>query len=559
MFSRLKLWLLIPFAVLAFQVSAQTTVTFRIDANDFITSGGVMVNNVVSIAGNFSSRGGTLPDWTPQAGAMTSQGNNIWTKTIVFSGGLVAMDSLFWKYVQGSSWTDGDEGNDWFDSSPDCKKPGENYNRKWLIPTSGTWLVSSKWGLCPTIEAVGPPELTTAALTSITQTTALTGGTITSGGGSTVSARGVCWSTSPNPTIALTTKTSNGTGTGTFASPITGLTLNTTYYVRAYATNETTTAYGNELTFTTLPDAATLPVLSTNSISGINQNSAISGGNITSEGSSAVIARGVCWGTSANPTIALSTKTVDGSGTGSFTSNITGLTLNTTYFVRAYATNASGTSYGNQRNFTTEIPPATIPVLTTLPVTLVTQTGAMSGGDITNNGGSPVTLSGLCWSTSPNPTVALTTKTILGTTFGTFENSITGLTPGTLYYLRAYATNVAGTGYGNQISFSSVGVGDSTVITFKVDLTDFLAGGGTINQIVSIAGSFTDRGGNLPNWTPASGGMTNLGNNIWSKTVTFKGSGVTTDSLFWKYVQGSDWADGDEGNDWPNFTPDCTY
>lgn len=97
------------------------------------------------------------------------------------------------------------------------------------------------------------PVSTTTATSSITSTGAISGGTISSDGGGTVTARGVVWSTSTNPTISLTTKTTDGTGTGSFASTITGLTANTQYYVRSYATNSTGTSYGNEITFTTLP------------------------------------------------------------------------------------------------------------------------------------------------------------------------------------------------------------------------------------------------------------------------------------------------------------------
>ena len=92
--------------------------------------------------------------------------------------------------------------------------------------------------------------LTTTTVTDITQTTAKSGGNITSDGGATVTARGVCWSTSQTPTIA-DNKTSNGTGAGSFTSAISGLTANTTYYVRAYATNSNGTAYGSAMSFTT--------------------------------------------------------------------------------------------------------------------------------------------------------------------------------------------------------------------------------------------------------------------------------------------------------------------
>lgn len=99
------------------------------------------------------------------------------------------------------------------------------------------------------------------------------------------------------------------------------------------------------------------PTVITTAISGINSFSAVSGGNVTSDGNSAVTVRGVCWDIATNPTVALSTKTNDGSGTGSFVSNITGLTLGITYYVRAYATNAVGTSYGAEFSFTTVIGP----------------------------------------------------------------------------------------------------------------------------------------------------------------------------------------------------------
>jgi hypothetical protein len=94
-------------------------------------------------------------------------------------------------------------------------------------------------------------SISTDAVIEITSTTAKSGGNISADGGATVTARGVIWATSQNPTIALTTKTTNGTGTGAFTSELPSLAANTTYYVRAYATNSTGTAYGNEVTFKT--------------------------------------------------------------------------------------------------------------------------------------------------------------------------------------------------------------------------------------------------------------------------------------------------------------------
>jgi hypothetical protein len=299
------------------------------------------------------------------------------------------------------------------------------------------------------------PTLTTTTATSITNTTAASGGNITDDGGEAITARGVCWSTSPNPVLSGS-HTSDGTGAGVFTSNITGLTANTVYYVRAYATNSVGTAYGNEITFTSTNTSTALPTVSTASTSGITMTTATSGGDVTNDGGAAVTARGVCWSTTANPTVALSTKTTDGTGTGVFTSAITGLTANTTYHVRAYATNSVGTSYGGDSTFITASAP-TIPVITTTAISAITNTTASSGGTISSDGGSPVTVRGVCWSTTANPTTALSTKTTDGTGIGTFSSAITSLTANTTYHVRAYATNSIGTAYGNDLSFTTTG------------------------------------------------------------------------------------------------------
>jgi uncharacterized protein (TIGR02145 family) len=295
-------------------------------------------------------------------------------------------------------------------------------------------------------ECLTPPVLTTASVSAITETTAQSGGTITSDGGAAVTARGVCWSTSPTPTIA-DSKSSDGAGTGSYASSIIGLTGNTPYYVRAYASNSVGTGYGTARTFTTSP---LLPVLTTTAVSGITQTTAQSGGNITSDGGATVTARGVCWSTNPTPTIADS-KSSDGAGTGSFVSSIVSLTGNTPYYVRAYATSSVGTGYGNAIPFTTS---PLLPVLTTTAVSGITETTAECGGTITSDGGAAVTARGVCWSTNPTPTIA-DSKSSDGAGTGSFTSSIIGLTAGTPYYVRAYATNSAGTGYGNEVSFLS--------------------------------------------------------------------------------------------------------
>jgi hypothetical protein len=224
------------------------------------------------------------------------------------------------------------------------------------------------------------------------------------------------------------------------SAELTGLQSATLYHFRIIASNAINKIYSGDLTFTTAPSS---PILTTGAVSSITGTSASGGGDISHDGGSPVTARGVCYGTAPEPSLSNS-YTTNGSGTGAFTSNISGLTPGTIYYVRAYATNGIGTAYGNELNFKT----ATVPTVTTSAATAVNGTTAKAGGTITNDGGSTVTVSGLCWSTSPIPTTANSFNT-------SFTADMTGLIPGTVYYVRAYATNIAGTGYGIQISFNS--------------------------------------------------------------------------------------------------------
>lgn len=198
--------------------------------------------------------------------------------------------------------------------------------------------------------------VSTADITEITTTSAKCGGDISDDGNSFVTQRGICWNASPNPTIN-NQYTSDGNGSGSYTSTLSGLVEGVTYYVRAYAINSMGTVYGEEKNFitgTTPPPPTNQPTVTTNTVSNISATSATCGGNVTSDGNSAVTTKGVCWSTSQNPTIA-NNKTNDGQGLGLFTSNITGLTSSTTYYVRAYATNSNGTSYGEQKSFKTTI------------------------------------------------------------------------------------------------------------------------------------------------------------------------------------------------------------
>lgn len=296
---------------------------------------------------------------------------------------------------------------------------------------------------------ISTPVLTTADVKEITYSTAAAGGDVTDDGGSSVVTRGVCWSINPGPTVSDSMVTVTG-GLGNFTCSIINLSPNTTYYARAFATNVDYVGYGNEVTFKTIEN--TVPVLTTTAISSVESTSALSGGNITSDGGLSITARGVCWSTSQNPTVSDNT-TLDGDSTGIFTSSITGLSQGITYYVRAYATNSLGTSYGTTISFKTLAPPT----VTTSSITALAQTFAKLGGIITDSGGVSITARGICWSISSNPTIALSTRTSDARgAGGAFTSSLTGLTPNTKYYVRAYATNRIGTSYGSEISFSTI-------------------------------------------------------------------------------------------------------
>ena len=300
------------------------------------------------------------------------------------------------------------------------------------------------------IDIIAPtqiPTLITIPADTITANTAITGGNIISDGCLPITQKGVCWGNTVNP-IITGNHTQNGSGSGAFSSTITGLSANNIFYVRAYAINNHGTAYGNNVSFTTLPP--TIPIITTTAISAITNNSAESGGVIVSDGGASIISRGVCWSTIHNP-IVTGGHTTDGTGTGNFTSNIIGLTANTLYYIRAYATNSAGTAYGNELNFTTG---TTSPTLTTSIVSNITDTTAISGGNITDDGGAIIISRGVCWSTVQNPVVT-GSHTTNGSGIGSFTSSITGLSANIHYFIRAYATNSVGTSYGNEINFTS--------------------------------------------------------------------------------------------------------
>jgi uncharacterized protein (TIGR02145 family) len=455
----------------------------------------------------------------------TSSVTNV-TVTSATSGGVISKDGGAAVTARGVCWstsstpvisgshTSDDKGTGSFTSSLASLTPNTLYH----VRAYATNSVGTAYGneVTFTTTPIVVATLTTTAITSITLTSAVSGGNISSDGNGTVTARGVCWATTTGPT-STNSITTDSTGTGAFTSNLSGLLPGTIYYVRAYATNSAGTAYGNEVSFTT--SSIVVPTLTTTAATAITLTTATAGGNITADGGGAVTARGTCWATTANPTITNS-KTTNGTGTGVFTSSLTALLPNTTYHIRAYATNSVGTAYGNDLSFITSS--IIVPTVTTTAATLVTLTTAVTGGNVTADGGGTVTAKGVCWATATAPTIA-GSKTTDGTGTGVFTSNLSVLLPGTTYYVRAYATNSAGTAYGNEISFTTTSIAVATLTTTAAT---------AITQTTATAG------GNI---TADGGGAVTVRGTCWattinpsitdSKTTDGTGTGIFTSSL----------------------------
>jgi len=210
------------------------------------------------------------------------------------------------------------------------------------------------------------PVVQTSPISEITENSARSGGTVIVAGISDILSRGVCWSILENPTT-LDAHTSDGAGTGSYTSILQNLDPNTTYFVRAYAENSSGIAYGNQRTFKTNQDI-NLPVVITANPENVTMTTADLGGDVTSEGTSQVTEKGVCWSQSPLPTT-VDSKQICGAGQGQFETTVTGLIASTHYFTRAYAINDHGTAYGSVKEFNTEgFPPPPSDVILPLAV-----------------------------------------------------------------------------------------------------------------------------------------------------------------------------------------------
>ena len=295
----------------------------------------------------------------------------------------------------------------------------------------------------------GTPNVKTVEVSDLTCTTAKVSADVIDGNGSSVKERGVCWGTNVIPTIN-DDHAPNGSGTGNYSVSLSELLPGQTYCVRAYAINDVGTAYGDTLSFTTVE--ALLPTVNTSSVVDVEWRTAMCGGEVSNEGGVTVTERGVCWNTSHNPEVS-DNYAENGTGTGDFSVEMSGLVAGTTYYVRAYAKNYAGVGYGDEVSFTTKAPE--LPLVNTDSEVSVSYNVARCNGNVAFDGGLDVTDRGVCWSTNHNPVI--TDSHASGENgMGSYSVTMTGLNQLTTYYVRAYATNSLGTSYGSEVSFKTL-------------------------------------------------------------------------------------------------------
>jgi starch-binding outer membrane protein SusE/F len=302
------------------------------------------------------------------------------------------------------------------------------------------------------------PQISTSNLTGVGADEAtVTGFIIAEGDG--VTEKGIVYSdTDTLPTLDHMSVVYTGEESGaTFTVTITGLEFLTTYYARAYAQFNNDIQYGETFTFTTTPG---LPVVTTDGAENVLSSSVLAKGTAVDSSKATITERGFVYATTADPMMdgeGVMTVMDTTAGIGSFEIALMQLTANTSYYVRAYAKNVTGTGYGESIEFTT--PDPVLATVSTAEVTGTTQTSAISGGNITDDGGAEVTERGIVLGAAPNPTMNdnVITDTIGG--LGEYSAEITGLEEATTYYVRAYAINAAGTSYADEIEFSTLGSG----------------------------------------------------------------------------------------------------
>jgi uncharacterized protein (TIGR02145 family) len=293
-------------------------------------------------------------------------------------------------------------------------------------------------GLSSCFENPKTPEVTTTVRTEHIAGNPLSiiwaGGKIQSDGGSEIFEKGICYGTEPNPTVS-SGRTVAGFGNADYEVSIPLPPGNN--YVRAYAANGAGIGYGESI-----PVTVTFSEVVIVDFGDVTAISAFMRARI--ESNQTILSQGACWSTNPNPTVN-DTKTEISGGTGTFEVNLSGLTPGTSYYTRAFAKSGTEVYYSESIQFTTiGFAQLTTKELLNPGTFLIT-----TGGNILTSIG--VTEAGVCWSINSNPTIA-DNKTVDYVYENSFFSDPYDLLPGTTYYIRAYATNMAGTAYGNELS-----------------------------------------------------------------------------------------------------------
>ncbi len=293
-------------------------------------------------------------------------------------------------------------------------------------------------------------DLATTQSMNVTFNSAVVEGYIVAQGNG-ITEKGVCYALTQMPTITDDKVVYTGDHDGaTFTVTLTGLDYARKYYARAYAMTDGGVIYGEEMTFTT---RARVPMVTTAEVADVTGNSATTGGDVTDDGRGEISERGIVYGTSDMPTVGEDEVFVaEEAGLGAFETNMTELLGNTTYYVRAYAVNSGGVGYGSVLAFKTEID---LPVATTDSVNTVTKTSAMLYGNAPYDGGDAITAKGFVWGLTAEPTIADNVVDMMAED-AEFSYELTELELNTNYYVRAFATNSVGTGYGEEIAFKTL-------------------------------------------------------------------------------------------------------
>jgi uncharacterized protein (TIGR02145 family) len=308
------------------------------------------------------------------------------------------------------------------------------------------------------------PILETSSITDILGTSAKCGGNILDDRGETVLSRGVCWSTDINPSIA-NNKTSDGAGAGSFTSTLTSLVPATTFYVRAYATSSSGTGYGMVMSFKTYgeaPATTTLAVtdLTTTAVrlsATINANYlpttvTFEYGPTSSYASSAVALQSPVTGNTATPV----------------TADITGLTAGTTYHYRVKAENTLGTTYGTDLTVKTL---GNVPIAVTQAATGLTTTTALLNGSIIANYLSTTVSFEYGLTPEYGSSIVATQSPVNGITTVNVSKSLTGLSAGTIYHYRVKAENSLGISYGDDKTFTTLGLVPTSITQTATNLS----------------------------------------------------------------------------------------